>query len=47
MINAIFGAVTGLNAAAAVSAVTANNIANVKTSGYKSNSAFLSELSGF
>ena len=45
MINAIFGAVTGLNAAAAVSAVTANNIANVKTSGYKSNSAFLSELS--
>ncbi len=45
MINAMFGAVTGLNAAAAVSAVTANNIANVKTSGYKSNSAFLSELS--
>lgn len=45
MINAMFGAVTALNAAVAVSAVTANNIANVKTSGYKSNSAFLSELS--
>lgn len=41
----MFGAVTALNAAVAVSAVTANNIANVKTSGYKSNSAFLSELS--
>lgn len=45
MINAMFGAVTALNAAAAVSAVTANNIANVKTPSYKSNSAFLSELS--
>ncbi len=45
MINAMFGAVTALNAAVAVSAVTANNIANVKTSGYKSNSVFLSELS--
>ncbi len=41
----MFGAVTALNAAVAVSAVTANNIANVKTSGYKSNSVFLSELS--
>ncbi len=45
MINAMFGAVTALNAAVAVSAVTANNIANVKTLSYKSNSAFLSELS--
>lgn len=45
MINAMFGAATALNAAAAVSAVTANNIANVKTPSYKSNSAFLSELS--
>lgn len=45
MINAMFGAVTALNAAAAVSAVTANNIANIKTPSYKSNSAFLSELS--
>lgn len=45
MINAMFGAVTALNAAAAVSAVTANNIANVKTPSYKSNSVFLSELS--
>ncbi len=41
----MFGAVTALNAAVAVSAVTANNIANVKTLSYKSNSAFLSELS--
>ena len=41
----MFGAATALNAAAAVSAVTANNIANVKTPSYKSNSAFLSELS--
>ena len=45
MINAMFGAATAMNAAAAVSAVTANNIANVKTPSYKSNSAFLSELS--
>ncbi len=41
----MFGAVTALNAAATVSAVTANNIANMKTPSYKSNSAFLSELS--
>lgn len=41
----MFGAATAMNAAAAVSAVTANNIANVKTPSYKSNSVFLSELS--
>lgn len=45
MINAMFGAVSALNAAATVSAVTANNIANSRTPGFKSNSAFLSELS--
>lgn len=45
MIDAMFGAATALNAAAAVSAVTANNIANSRTPGFKSNSAFLSELS--
>lgn len=45
MINAMFGAVTALNVATTVSAVTANNIANVKTPSYKSNTAFLSELS--
>lgn len=44
MIDTMFGAVTALNAAATVSAVTANNIANLKTPSYKSNSAFLSEL---
>lgn len=45
MIDAMFGAVTALNAAAVVSAVTANNIANSRTPSFKSNSAFLSELS--
>ncbi len=45
MIDAMFSAATALNAAATVSAVTANNIANAKTPSYKSNSAFLSELS--
>lgn len=44
MINAIFRTVTALNAATTISAVTANNIANVRTPSYKSNSAFLSEL---
>lgn len=41
----MFGAVTALNAAVAVSSITANNIANVNTPSYKSNRAFLSELS--
>lgn len=45
MIDAMFGAVSALNAATTVSAVTANNIANSRTPGYKSNSAFLAELS--
>ena len=40
MIDAMFSAATALNAAATVSAVTANNIANVKTPRYKSKSAF-------
>lgn len=44
MIDAVFGATTALNAAAAVSAVTANNIANVRTPSFKSKMAVLSEL---
>lgn len=44
MIDAVFGAATALNAAAAVSAVTANNIANVRTPSFKSKMAVLSEL---
>ncbi|MDE7169165.1 MAG: hypothetical protein K2N67_03110 [Mucispirillum sp.] len=44
MIDAVFGAATALNAAATVSAVTANNIANVRTPSFKSKMAVLSEL---
>lgn len=45
MINALFGAVSAVNAAGTVSAVTANNIANSRSNSFKSDYVRLSEQS--
>lgn len=44
--NAIYSGLSGMQAAEAVQSVTANNIANINTPGFKSRLASLAELSG-
>lgn len=46
MTNAIYSALSGMRAAETSNAVTANNVANVNTPGFKSKLARISELSG-
>lgn len=46
MIDAVFGAVSAINAGAVVSAVTANNIANSRSNSFKSSYVTTSEMAG-